>query len=77
MTKEAKKTTFEEDLKSLEEVVKKLEVGDLTLDDSLKAYETGIKLVRSCEGKLNEAKGKIERLTNMLDEKPTSVPMES
>ncbi|MFH1654769.1 MAG: exodeoxyribonuclease VII small subunit [Pseudomonadota bacterium] len=76
MTKEQKKSTFEEELKSLEEVVRKLEAGDLTLDDSLKAYETGIKLVRSCEAKLNEAKGKIEKLTNTLDEKPATTSME-
>jgi len=56
------KSSFEESVTSLEDVVKKLESGDLTLDESLKSFEEGVKLSRLCEQKLDEAKGKIEKL---------------
>ncbi len=54
--------TFEAALAKLEEIVRHLEKGDLALDDSLKAFEEGIKWSRMCEQKLTEAKGKIETL---------------
>lgn len=56
------KETFEQALGKLEEIVRHLEKGDLTLDDSLKAFEEGIKWSRLCEQKLTEAKGKVEML---------------
>jgi exodeoxyribonuclease VII small subunit len=56
------KETFEQALGKLEEIVRHLEKGDLTLDDSLKAFEEGIKWSRLCEAKLTEAKGKVEQL---------------
>ncbi len=58
----AEKKTFEKSMADLEGVVKRLEGGDISLDDSLAEFEKGIKLVRECEGKLDEAKGKIEKL---------------
>jgi len=57
-----KQETFEQALGKLEEIVRHLEKGDLTLDDSLKAFEEGIKWSRMCEQKLSEAKGKVEML---------------
>lgn len=56
------KRTFEQATVELEAVVKQLEGGSLTLDDSLKAFERGIVLTRECEALLNEAKGKVEKL---------------
>jgi exodeoxyribonuclease VII small subunit len=53
---------FEDALKELEEVVAKLEKGELSLEDSLRLYERGIALARHCHGKLEEAEGKIELL---------------
>jgi exodeoxyribonuclease VII small subunit len=53
---------FEEALKELEEVVARLEKGELALEESLRLYERGIALARSCHGKLEEAEGKIELL---------------
>ena len=53
---------FEDALKQLEEVVAKLEKGELSLEDSLKLYEQGIALSRLCHAKLEEAEGKIELL---------------
>ena len=54
--------TFEAALKQLEEIVQKLERGELPLEESLKLYEDGIRLSRLCHAKLEEAEGKIELL---------------
>jgi len=58
----AERRTFEKAMGELEGVVKRLEAGELTLDESLAAFEKGVSLARECEGKLGEAKGKIEKL---------------
>lgn len=57
-----KEISFEKALEKLEKVVEALEVGDLSLDDSLKKYEEGIKLARTCQQKLDKAKQRIEEL---------------
>jgi len=54
--------TFEAALKQLEEIVQRLERGELPLEESLKLYEEGIRLSRHCHAKLEEAEGKIELL---------------
>jgi exodeoxyribonuclease VII small subunit len=54
--------TFEEALQQLEQIVQKLEKGDLPLEESLRLYEDGIRLSRLCHGKLEEAEGRIETL---------------
>ena len=54
--------SFEASLKQLEDVVQKLEKGELTLEQSLALYEEGIRLSRFCHAKLEEAEGKIELL---------------
>lgn len=56
------KKTFEQSMSELESIVRKIESGNLSLDDSLAAFESGIKLTRECEALLNEAKGKVEKL---------------
>jgi exodeoxyribonuclease VII small subunit len=53
---------FETALKRLEEIVQALEKGDLSLDESLRLYEEGIKLSRLCHAKLEDAEGKITLL---------------
>lgn len=58
---------FEKALARLEEIVQKLEEGDMTLEDSLKAFEEGIKLSRFLSKKLDEAERKVEVL--LADEK--------
>ena len=52
--------TFEAALKQLEEIVQKLEKGELPLEESLVLYEQGIRLSRLCHGKLEEAEGRID-----------------
>jgi len=59
--------TFEEAIKKLEAIVEKLEKEDLGLDESLKAFEEGVKLSRFCSNKLDEAERKVEIL--LRDEK--------
>jgi exodeoxyribonuclease VII small subunit len=54
--------SFETALKQLEEIVQRLEKGELPLEESLKLYEQGIRLSRFCHAKLEEAEGKIELL---------------
>jgi len=54
--------TFELALQQLEQIVQKLEKGDLPLEESLALYEDGIRLSRLCHGKLEEAEGKIAML---------------
>ena len=53
---------FEEALLKLEDIVEKLEGEELSLEESLKGFEEGIRLVRFCNKKLNEAERKIEIL---------------
>jgi exodeoxyribonuclease VII small subunit len=54
--------TFELALQQLEQIVQKLEKGELPLEESLKLYEEGIRLSRLCHAKLEEAEGRIEVL---------------
>ena len=61
MAKTAK--SFEESVSRLEEIVRLLENGTATLDESLKLYEEGIALVRVCNDKLDSAEKKITVLT--------------
>ena len=53
---------FEEALKKLEEIVKEMESGDLTLEESLKSFEEGVRLSRFCAKKLDEAERRIDIL---------------
>ena len=54
---------FEEALQRLEQIVDTLEVGDLPLEESLKAFEEGVGLARHCAKYLEEAEKRIELLT--------------
>ena len=55
---------FESALKNLEQLVSSMENGELSLEDSLKAFEKGIKLTRECQTALKEAEQKIQILIN-------------
>ena len=54
--------TFEENLERLKEIVRSLQSGELTLDDSLKAFEEGIKLSKTLEDKLKSIEEKAVKL---------------
>ena len=51
---------FEKKLGRLEEIVQKMEKGDLALENSLSLFEEGIKLSRECHVRLNEAEAKVK-----------------
>jgi exodeoxyribonuclease VII small subunit len=53
---------FERSLAELEEIVEKLEQGDLSLEDSLKHFERGVQLTRACQTALKQAEQKVEIL---------------
>ncbi|HRQ65949.1 MAG TPA: exodeoxyribonuclease VII small subunit [Xanthomonadaceae bacterium] len=67
---------FEKSLDELEKLVASMEQGEMSLDDSLKAFERGIVLFRQCQGALSEAE---QRVSLLLDpERPDSAePFES
>ena len=65
----AEKLKFEEALKQLEEIVAKLESGELSLEESMTAFEQGTKLCKLCNAKLTEAEKKIEQLTKATEDK--------
>lgn len=68
--KKTSKPSFEEALNELESLVETMEQGDLTLEESLKAFERGVELTRSCQQALANAEQKVEILSaNTLDAK--------
>ena len=58
---------FEHSLDELEQLVGKLEQGELSLDESLQAFERGIALYRSCQGALDAAELRVKLLTDPED----------
>jgi exodeoxyribonuclease VII small subunit len=54
MGKETQKLNYEEAAARLETIVRQMEAGSLSLDESVKAYEEGLKLVKFCEKELNK-----------------------
>ena len=59
---------FEKKLGRLEDIVGKMETGELTLEDSLKLFEEGVKLSRECNTQLSEAEQKVKLLLGMDDD---------
>ena len=54
---------FEESLKQLEEIVNKMEQGQLNLEQSLGAFEQGVQLTRQCQSTLKQAEQRVAKLT--------------
>ena len=72
----AKKPDFERSLARLEEVVRRLESPQLSLDDAMKLFEEGVELSRECQKQLEEAEGKVEILLKKADGKLVAGPFE-
>jgi exodeoxyribonuclease VII small subunit len=72
-----RKGDFEKSLGRLEEVVKRLESADLSLDEAMKLFEEGVTLSRECQKQLEEAEGRIEILLKKADGKIVAQPFES
>ena len=69
--------SFEEALKRLEEIVKKLESGELPLDSALGLFEEGIKLSRFCHTTLGQAERRVEILLRNESGQLRAVPFET
>ncbi|MGA2088884.1 MAG: exodeoxyribonuclease VII small subunit [Stellaceae bacterium] len=72
---EIAKLSFEDALKELEDIVKRLETGSAKLDDALASYERGALLKRHCESKLREAQARVDKIVLGADGKPSTEPM--
>ena len=68
MSKDKKAVDFEQQLASLEGLVNSLESGELSLEESLKSFEQGIKVARDCQAALKTAEQKVEVLMRQGDE---------
>jgi len=72
--KDEKEVKFEAALERLEGIVGKMEGGDLSLDDSLKMFEEGVRLARLCSAKLDAAERRIEILLKNADGETEAMP---
>jgi len=61
------KEKFEDALEKLEDIVRKMETGDIPLDEALKSFEEGIRLIRFCSAKLEETERRVELLLGKED----------
>ena len=64
MPKAAKPLDFERSLEELERIVKQMEDGELSLEESLKTFERGMELSRACQKALDEAEQRVRILTD-------------
>jgi exodeoxyribonuclease VII small subunit len=69
--------TFEQAFGQLEEVVRQLESGELSLEQSLALFEKGMRLAKLCEDKLDQAQQKVSQLTGVGGEGPLLEPFEA
>ncbi|MDP1519993.1 exodeoxyribonuclease VII small subunit [Porticoccus litoralis] len=74
MTSRKKAVDFEQKLNQLESLVNDMEQGSLTLENSLKAFEEGIKITRECQQALKEAELRVDMLTRDSDSPTEFVP---
>ena len=68
--------SFEEALSRLDEIVRKLESGDLLLSDSLSLYEEGTGLIKTCSKLLDQAEQKVVKLKKGPDRAPIELEFE-
>lgn len=59
--------TYEEAVKNLEEILAKLESGEISLDEALKLFEKSVELSKICFDKIKQTEGKIEIIKKELD----------
>ena len=71
MSKNTESFVFEQSLAELETLVQQMESGDMSLEESLKAFEQGIKLTRSCQKALTDAEQKVQKLLEQNGELTT------
>ncbi len=77
-TQQIASMTFEDALRALEDVVRKLESGDVPLDKSIELYERGEALRQHCQARLDAAQARIEKIVAGPDGAPShSVPFDA
>ena len=59
----AKKVSFEENMKAIDEIIANLEMGDLNLDESIKEYEKAMKILKKSSEILEMTQGKLIKVT--------------
>ena len=64
--------TFEESMTRLEQIVRAMERGDVSLDESLKLFQEGTELVRACNQMLTDAKLQVEKIMAASDGSPVA-----
>ncbi len=62
--------SFEDALRALEEIVRKLESGEVPLDETITLYERGEDLRKHCQARLDAAQARIEKIVTGADGKP-------
>lgn len=68
----SKKTvSFEQNMEKLEEIVRAMEKGDVPLEESLKLFQEGTKLVKSCAKMLDEAEQQVTKIVTQADGSPS------
>ena len=67
---------FEDALRALEDVVRRLESGDVPLDDSISLYERGEELRRHCQARLDAAQARIEKIVALPGGQPATRPFD-
>ena len=75
MAKKKEDIAFEEALQQLEDITRALESGELSLDDSIKAYEKGMELKKLCTSILEKAEQKLEYIKKQEDGSVTVEPI--
>lgn len=70
---EIRSMNFEDALRALEEVVRKLESGEVPLDDSITLYERGEHLRKHCQSRLDAAQARIDKIVAGPDGAPIGV----
>ncbi len=68
--------SFEEQLMALEGVVERLERGELSLDDSVRLFEEGVRLSNACKKQLEAAEGRIQMLVEQGNGKMKTVALD-
>lgn len=66
----SKSKSFEENMQRLEQIVRAMDRGDVALEESLKLFQEGTELVRSCGKLLDEAELQVKQITTAADGSP-------
>ena len=72
-----KKPTFEENMQRLEQIVRAMERGEVPLEESLKLFQEGTELVRTCGKLLDEAQLQVKKIAVSEDGNPVEEPFDA